>query len=35
MFFRNGFRGWPATVQVGYVTSPDGYTWTKQARSRC
>jgi hypothetical protein len=28
--FRNGFRGWPATVQVGYVTSPDGYTWTKQ-----
>lgn len=28
--FRNGFRSWPATVQIGYVTSPDGYTWTKQ-----
>ncbi len=28
--FRNGFRGFPATSQVGYVTSPDGYTWTKQ-----
>jgi hypothetical protein len=28
--FRNGFRAWPATVQIGYVTSPDGYTWTKQ-----
>ena len=28
--FRNGFRGFPAESQVGYVTSPDGYTWTKQ-----
>jgi predicted GH43/DUF377 family glycosyl hydrolase len=28
--FRNGFRGFPAPSQVGYVTSPDGYTWTKQ-----
>lgn len=28
--FRNGFRGFPATSQVGYVTSPDGYTWAKQ-----
>ena len=28
--FRNGFRGFPAASQVGYVTSPDGYTWTKQ-----
>lgn len=28
--FRNGFRGFPATSRVGYVTSPDGYTWTKQ-----
>ena len=28
--FRNGFRGFPATSQVGYVTSPDGFTWTKQ-----
>lgn len=28
--FRNGFRGFPATSQVGYVTSTDGYTWTKQ-----
>lgn len=28
--FRNGFRAWPATVQIGYVTSPDGLTWTKQ-----
>lgn len=28
--FRNGFRGFPATSQVGYVTSPDGYAWTKQ-----
>ena len=28
--FRNGFRGFPATSQVGYVTSSDGYTWTKQ-----
>ncbi len=28
--FRNGFRGFPAESEVGYVTSPDGYTWTKQ-----
>lgn len=28
--FRNGFRGFPAESQVGYVTSLDGYTWTKQ-----
>ena len=28
--FRNGFRGFPAESQVGYVTSVDGYTWEKQ-----
>ena len=28
--FRNGFRDFPAESQMGYVTSPDGYTWTKQ-----
>jgi hypothetical protein len=28
---RNGFRNWPAAVQWGYVSSPDGYTWTKQS----
>ena len=28
--FYNGFNGWPAPVQIGYATSPDGYTWTKQ-----
>ena len=28
--FRNGFRDFPAVSHVGYVTSPDGYTWTKQ-----
>lgn len=28
--FRNGFKAWPATVQVGYVTSTDGYSWVKQ-----
>ena len=27
--FRNGFRDFPATSQVGYVTSSDGFTWTK------
>jgi hypothetical protein len=27
--FRNGFRGWPASVQIGYLTSPDGLTWTE------
>jgi hypothetical protein len=26
--FRNGFQSWPAPVQVGYLTSPDGLTWT-------
>src|SRR5215208_8149207 len=28
--FRNGFRGFPAESQVGYVISTDGYTWSKQ-----
>jgi predicted GH43/DUF377 family glycosyl hydrolase len=28
--FRNGFRGFPGESQVGYVTSSDGHTWTKQ-----
>ncbi len=28
--FRNGFRAWPAPVQIGYVTSDDGTHWTKQ-----
>lgn len=28
--FRNGFRDFPATSEVGYVTSRDGLTWTKQ-----
>ena len=28
--FRNGFRGFPAESEVGYVTSTDGFTWTKQ-----
>ena len=28
--FRNGFRSFPGESQVGYVTSPDGYLWTKQ-----
>ncbi len=27
--FRNGFRAWPASVQIGYLTSPDGLTWTE------
>lgn len=27
--FRNGFQAWPASVQVGYLTSPDGLTWTE------
>ena len=30
--FYNGFNGWPASVQIGYATSPDGYTWTKQGQ---
>jgi predicted GH43/DUF377 family glycosyl hydrolase len=25
--FRNGFNGWPASVQIGYLTSEDGITW--------
>jgi predicted GH43/DUF377 family glycosyl hydrolase len=28
--FYNGFNGWPASVQIGYATSPDGINWTKQ-----
>lgn len=28
--FRNGFRGFPATSQVGYVISTDGKTWVEQ-----
>lgn len=28
--FRNGFRAFPGESQIGDVTSPDGYTWTKQ-----
>ncbi len=27
--FRNGFRGWPAPVQIGYLTSDDGIHWTE------
>lgn len=27
--FRNGFRVWPGSVQIGYLTSPDGFTWTE------
>ena len=27
--FRNGFKGWPASVQIGYMTSEDGVTWTE------
>lgn len=29
--FRNGFRGWVASVQIGYLTSPDGLTWTEMS----
>lgn len=29
MFF-NGINGFPAPVGVGYATSPDGFTWTRQ-----
>lgn len=25
--FRNGFQGWPASVQIGYLTSDDGIHW--------
>lgn len=27
--FYNGISGWPAHVQVGYATSPDGEAWTR------
>jgi predicted GH43/DUF377 family glycosyl hydrolase len=27
--FRNGFKAWPASVQIGYLTSPDGLNWTE------
>ncbi|MBI1277821.1 MAG: hypothetical protein GC179_06810 [Anaerolineaceae bacterium] len=27
--FRNGFNGWPASVQIGYETSDDGLKWTE------
>ncbi len=27
--FRNGFQSWPASVQVGYLTSDDGINWTE------
>ena len=27
--FRNGFNGWPASVQIGYATSDDGLKWTE------
>lgn len=27
--FRNGFKAWPDTVQIGYLTSPDGMAWTE------
>ena len=27
--FRNGFKNWPGLVSVGYMTSPDGLTWTE------
>src|SRR5829696_25235 len=27
--FRNGFKGWPASVQIGYMTSEDGVNWTE------
>lgn len=29
--FRNGFKGWPASVQIGYLTSEDGVTWTEMS----
>lgn len=31
--FRNGFRGWPSEVQIGYLTSDDGLTWTEVSES--
>jgi predicted GH43/DUF377 family glycosyl hydrolase len=27
--FRNGFQAWPASVEIGYLTSEDGLTWTE------
>ncbi|MEP7292368.1 MAG: hypothetical protein ABI835_11325, partial [Chloroflexota bacterium] len=27
--FRNGFKGWPSSVQIGYLTSEDGLNWTE------
>ena len=27
--FRNGFKAWPASVQIGYLTSDDGVNWTE------
>jgi predicted GH43/DUF377 family glycosyl hydrolase len=27
--FRNGFKGWPASVEIGYLTSEDGFNWTE------
>ncbi len=27
--FRNGFNGWPASVQIGYETSDDGLKWAE------
>jgi predicted GH43/DUF377 family glycosyl hydrolase len=29
--FRNAFRGWPAPVQIAYMTSPDAVTWTEMS----
>lgn len=26
---RNGFQGWPASVEIGYLTSDDGLNWTE------
>ena len=26
--FRNGFSGWPSNIRIGYMTSPDGVTWS-------
>lgn len=27
--FRNGFQAWPASVEIGYLTSDDGINWTE------
>ncbi len=27
--FRNGFKAWPASVEIGYLRSDDGVTWTE------